>query len=233
VVQKTISGLNQAQSYTYTVTALDSKGRESAKTATCSGTTNWDPINDSFNRADNGDVLGTATSGQTWVPVHGAVGISSSQAYHRTTGSNDIAAMNLPGPNVTLQAKVAVMPDANSAMGLIRLNDDKNFYLCDFLQDGRPSLWRVFADKPIALDGQRPNGDIRVKAGDTFSFTIFNNTLSCKVNGQTVVTFTDSSNPFGTPQLLGGMRFNLWNSGATDPTIPRFDDFAASEAKAP
>ena len=66
---------------------------------------------------------------------------------------------------------------------------------------------------------------VTVHAGDTVQFTVFNDTLVCRVYGVIAVSFTDSGSPFG-PQTLGGMWFNQVSS----PTIPRFDDFSVTQA---
>lgn len=88
----TDTGLTNGTTYTYTVSAVDAAGNESAQTAAVTATpANTGPtvtLSDPFDRANSTTTMGTAPTGQVWSPQTGTWGISANRAYNTSTGAS-------------------------------------------------------------------------------------------------------------------------------------------------
>lgn len=142
----TDTGLTNGTLYTYQVSAVDAAGNESVLSAEASATpqvAGGSPVlSDGFDRANSTSTMGTAPTGQTWVPATGTWGIQSNRAYN--TSSSSVTTLIEAGVNNIDVSCVINIASAGSLPGLVFRALDANNRLGIFIDipNDRVELWK-------------------------------------------------------------------------------------------
>lgn len=165
---------------------------------------------DNFNRADNASVLGTANTGQAWVPLVGTWGISVNQAYVAVVVGNPIAVVDSGLSNSTVNASI---PVAGNDVGLVMRATDASNYIRFIIETNVFYLQKcvVGAFTTIAsIAGTLVNGD-------QLSVSVSGSVFTAYKNGVFILTGTDAFNSSATKHGIT----------AVNSTV-RLDDFKVS-----
>lgn len=203
---------------TVTVTAVKSGytsgSANSAATGTVAAFASGSPtVTDTFTRANNATVPGTTETGSlTWGMVNGTAGIASNTL--RVTASSDAGdcTVNTGSANGTLSMKAVTNPELSGLAFRIAANHETGYV-----------FWRNGAGYALALrtaaaayTSLGSSTGVTAAAGDVLSVVMSGSSITCKVNGATVISVTDSA--------ATGTRHGVWvytSAGAVD-----YDDFA-------
>lgn len=218
-VVATVSGTSYADvglavntTYSYTVSALDMDGNESAQTSPVTAYTSG-IVADDFNRADSTTSLGvTSTGAVTWEPLSGTWGISANQGYQPGDDAAGVAVVNVGSANHYAEAKIVTVGSISAVVVRCSAADSRYGLTCT---GGSMALYR-FSGGQSTLVGSPGS----FAAGDTVRLTASGTTLTVRRNGALVGTYTDSVLTTGKPGLHA------------DSAASRFDDFAAGVATA-
>ena len=176
-------------------------------------------VQDRFNRPNAGS-LGTAETGQTWLKWSGTARISAQQA---ETSGNRFSLAALDSGTATGTAAVTVTAPSPEFWLVFRAGDAGNYWRFGRWQGGAYQLQQVVR-KNQGNPARTLSATVMPAAGDRLSCRLAS-TITCSVNGTTVVSTSDGFNANSRYVGLAG--------GANTPT--RFDDFsvAASVSGAP
>lgn len=207
----TDTGLTASTSYSYTVSAVDGAGNESAQTSAVPATTSADvpdveptwTVTDTFTRADSASLGTTETGAKTWTVVNGDWGIVSNQAAPGQTWGGSVVLVDLGTADHTIETPFAVVTGA----GLhFRWVDASNWLLVQ----GDGTILRNVAG------ATEPVGNIGTIVGaDVIRVVPIGSTVTVYKNGTQAVTFTDT---------LAGTKAGFRSDNGTE----RFDDFKAA-----
>ncbi len=168
-------------------------------------------ITDSFNRADNAASMGSADTGQVWVPNSGTWGILGNQAYTPSAPVQATTVINAGVSDCTVQVTISVA--ANGAGLCWRSTDDNNHFLietggvtipCFRKQGGGYTLVGSLAAEPAFA------------SGDVLTVVLAGTLCTVKKNGTTLYAFTDAIQSTATRH---GLRCNA-------TSVARFDNFS-------
>lgn len=84
-------------------------------------------VGDTFNRPNSSTELGVTTSGQTWTPIGGVLGVSAGKAYAPTAGDNK-ASINIGTSNFYMRFTARVDSTTGEALIQFRRVDNTNFW---------------------------------------------------------------------------------------------------------
>lgn len=149
------------------------------------------PVLDSFIRADNASVIGTADSGQAWTSNSGTWGIASNQLYHSAANGGALATLDSTIADGIVEADLIVTA-AGGEIGLVfRLSDTSNYFFTS--QSGSGTLQKVVTGSATTL-GNIPN----LVAGDHVRIICSGSSIAVDVNGQIRLQVTDTFNQTAT-----------------------------------
>jgi hypothetical protein len=150
-------------------------------------------VSDTFTRADSSSVLGNADTGQTWVQAVGVWGIASSRAYMSTAVAG-IAVIESSHADATVSAVVGT---STVDFGLyFRYVDVNNWWRFVF------SSGQWFLQKNVAGSTTTVSNPVAtLTASDTIAVVLSGSSITCKQNGVSVATTSDSQ--FSTATLHG------------------------------
>lgn len=184
----TDTGLSNGTTYSYTVSAVDAAGNESAQTsavtATPTGTTRTVLAADTFDRADAAS-LGTASDGKTWTQTstwaisgNRANGTGNSYAFLQASATDQEVSVDIIWTSGSIAAGVSV--NASTA------NDRLTFYI-----DRANSLWR-FAKVDAGTLTVLQSSAFTVTDGTTYTLRCISkdSVLTYFINGSQVGTYT-------------------------------------------
>jgi len=132
-----------------------------AKELTASG------VFDSFDRANNVASLGTADTGQVWVPRVGTWGIRNNKAYQPSGATHSIATVDSGMGNVLVSVDILV--HATIARGVCLRFKDINNYIIVLLKHGN---YIVYIKSNGAFRLAVNNNDIQTTVGEYFNFQL-------------------------------------------------------------
>ena len=169
-------------------------------------------VQDRFNRPNAGS-LGTAETGQTWVKWSGTARISAQQA---ETSGNRFSLAALDSGTATGTAAVTVTSPSPEFWLVFRAADANNYWRFGRWQGGAYQLQQVVR-KNQGNPARTVSATVVPAVGDRLSCRLAS-TITCSVNGTTVVSTSDGFN--ATSRFVG------MAGGANTPT--RFDDLSVA-----
>ncbi len=241
------TGLTPATTYTYTVSAYDAAGNTSGQSSPVSATTSPSTgANRTYTTSfpltenpisENGNWINGGTVGLDWCNI-ATTGGSPGLAYGTETGSidyNDSTALltGTWGPDQTVQATVYTTVASNSDWEEVELRVRSSLsahnctgYEINFSADpSNPYVQIVRWNGPLGswteLDG---TGSYGAKNGDVIKATISGSTVTAYINGNPVLTATDSTYSTGSP----GMGFYVQGVNGIDSEYG-FTSFTATD----
>jgi len=122
---------------------------------------------DSFDRANNVASLGTADTGQLWMPRIGAWGIRNNKAYQPNGAIHAIATVDSEVGNVLVSADILI--HATVQRGICLRFKDVNNYIIVFLKHG---TYSVYVKANGAFRMTITNNDIQTTVGEYFNFQL-------------------------------------------------------------
>jgi hypothetical protein len=150
-------------------------------------------VSDTFTRADSSSALGNADTGQTWVQAVGVWGIASSRAYMSTAVAG-IAVIESSHADATVSAVVGT---STVDFGLYFRYVDVNNWWRFVFSSGQWFLQKNVAGTPTTVS----NPVATLTASDTIAVVLSGSSITCKQNGVSVATTSDSQ--FSTATLHG------------------------------
>lgn len=218
----TVDGVAPSSPATLTVTAsaaaqetdLDGSDNSATVSTTVRAPSGGAVVQDRFNRA-NSTTLGTAETGQAWTTWKGEARIASQQAELR---SSTYSLAVLDSGTATGAATVTV-PAASSELWLVlRASDSANYWRFGRWKDGAYELQQVVKNK-VGSPALTRSATVSAVGGDVLSCQL-ESTITCSVNGITVVSTPDGFN--ATARFVG--------LAANGRAVTRFDDFSVAVA---
>ena len=228
----TDTGLAAASRYTYTVTAVDAAGNESAPTpevvaTTAAGSGEVSVATDDFNRPDSTTLGTTATGGLRYVASGTVAPVISGQRIGHTSASGIGAVLVDTGrADVTIEATLAAIGTGASTRqgGLaIRATTAGNMYWLSTRRDGGTDgfdIWQIVNGSPTRLTFT--TGGVLPAVGQRLRVTSSGSTITAFVNGSQVAQVTTAT--FNQTATLAG--FAMGSSGLAT----RWDDLAITAA---
>lgn len=169
-------------------------------------------ITDTFNRADSPTSLGTTSDGSaTWTALSGTWGISSNQAYNSSPTGLDVAYINTPAADGTLQVTLPVFSSSGLAF---RIQDINNFLML-YVSGGTIRLYRWVGGSATQIG----SGFGSFTNGDSLGVTLSGSSITVLHNGSSVGSATET-----TYQTLTKHGLVL----GTASTAPRWDNWSFS-----
>lgn len=171
-------------------------------------------VSDTFDRPNNATSLGTADTGQTWTSLSGTWGIDTNRAYTSGgTSSDRQVAVESGASDVTVAVDVTALDNPGPGL-LFRAVDTNNYWV--FIAQTAQGDWRLF--KRVAGTYTMVGSLVEAPFAGRWEVVCSGSTITCKVDGVTKITTTDSTHQFAT---LHGLRtFNV----AGEP-VDRWDNF--------
>ena len=149
-------------------------------------------VYDSFNRANSTTGLGTADTGQSWIPVTGVLGITNNEAY--LVSGDAMSVINFGNVIMQVSAKVSVFSDYWPAI-----------YACKDV-NGAGGFVLTTANGTVKLSGY--GGPCPVVNGDVISLRVASASettvnVSLLINGATKITWAGRPRPSATNTYAG------------------------------
>lgn len=230
----TDTGLTASTAYSYTVSAVDAAGNESAQTTAVPATTAAAStlVADNFNRADaqlHGST--TSTGGATWTTiVAGTAGAAADQvlivgqAAQRTSAASNggVSYVNVGASDCTIEVTVTALNAAAASRGggpAVRVSTDGSFFWLNTRVNSTTQGWGLYRqDAAGSAVLVASNAGVTPTIGDRVRLVCSGATITAFVNGTQVLQVTDAT--LNQTSQLAGMYFNF-SGGDT-----RMDDFA-------
>lgn len=182
-------------------------------------------VTDTFNRGDSAIALGTTSDGNAaWVATSGTWGISTNRAYCSGAAGSGVEVATIDGGagDGTVQVTLAVVAQSGLAF---RVQDDGNFWQLEAQGSSGSNLrlhkWSGGSATLVGTFGTVADGDVitAVMAGPS---------ITCKKNGSTVGSTSDSylaaqtkhGITLGTPTLPSGARWDDFSLATVAPWRP-------------
>lgn len=175
-------------------------------------------VSDTFDRADTGTSLGVADTGQTWTPLAGTWGIETNRAYAVGSDPADRQVVVEAGAaDVVVAVDVAVLDSGGGTGLLFRGVDASNYWI--FTSEG--TRWALY--KRVAGTHTLVAALTETPVAGRWEVTCSGSTITCKIDGVTKMTVTDTAHQAATRH---GMR--IYRLNAT--TSSRYDNFTVAAA---
>lgn len=148
---------------------------------------------DNFNRADNASSLGSTSTGSVpWSALAGVWGIFTNRARSTTSGAVTIAVVDCGSADGSVKVTVAARTGADQPGLALRMATNGNGYL---LESGNGSskatLFKGVSGTYTVLAQSAAN--LQFSAGDVIEVVLAGSSITCKRNGSTIITATDST----------------------------------------
>jgi hypothetical protein len=175
-------------------------------------------VSDSFDRADSALGLGTADTGETWVPYDGVDGISSNRAYRASggAGGKNGATLDCGAADGTVSIEIAVAPNAALVLYGRRSGEDNGIAV--EITPTALNLYELVGGSFGLLDQAL---GLTIGAADVIGLGMSDDSLVVTENGTTRVSATSTHNQTVEHHGIG---FNF------SETAGRLDNFAFSPA---
>lgn len=191
---------------------------------------------DTFDRSDSSTTLGSADSGQSWVPSNGTWGRDSGRAYLVSSTPQAVAGIDCGADDMDLTVTITFDPTSADPGVVVRQTDDDNYILVNLninADHGGRCESNIFAK----IAGSYANLGANLDAGMVLGGT---NTLRLTVIGDAVNVYRDGTlylsaalNPAQVAALAGGTKGGIRANIAgivggnhTETGGSRFDDFS-------
>jgi lysophospholipase L1-like esterase len=150
-------------------------------------------VTDNFQRADSATSIGSATTGQAWVPVRGTWGISSNKGYSVTGADDDLLLIDSARADQKVTATFGSINANQWGMGVVVRSDatGANCYLATVAH----STGKIDVYEKLNGGGYSPIGTVTLGqlTSDTVVVSVIGSTIKVVANGATVLTVTDTS----------------------------------------
>jgi hypothetical protein len=197
-------------SYSYTVTAIDLTGNESAHSAAVVATPGILAnvlVLDSFNRGALGNTLGVAETGQPWIPYFGVMRIFNNTAQANAANAN----LSIVESGAADCAVIGNLISPGNAVWLIlRAKNNTNYYYVSLRNDGYSTFEKV-VNGVVSYIGPAFPGAV-YRSGGEAKIVMVGNKFDLYYEGVLRSTYNDSFNQLETKHGVGG----FWTEGAVD-----------------
>lgn len=195
------------------MTSLMAMRRRAMKVAT-----SGPAVSDTFNRADSTTTMGNADTGQPWVPLAGTWGIDANRAYSVDAATDDRqVAVDAANADATVEVDMAVLDAIGGGGLLFRAVDANNYWL--FVAEPEIPRWVLY--KRVSGTYTLVASFAQAGATGRLLVTASGSAITCKLDGATLMSVTDTAHQTATRH---GLRVYRFGSASAN----RFDNFKVS-----
>lgn len=154
-------------------------------------------VSDSFTRANSATSLGTADTGQAWVPLSDTWGITSNTAYKVTASNQGYVVIDSGVSDCTITVTVSGTTTAGGGI-TFRATDVSNLWFVE-CGSGASSVYKSQTGSGLT---QMASGWAAFAAGDVMSVVLSGTSINVKKNGTSIGTLTNAFNQTATKHGL-------------------------------